>query len=75
MEVMIAGGAGFIGSHSSDALLDTGHGVTAIENPWTGSLANIACRPSVALDKIMPRRASHVGGHVGSVSPATVASS
>jgi len=39
---MIAGGAGFIGSHLIDALLDKGHNVTCVDNFLLGSKENIA---------------------------------
>ncbi|MGZ4278625.1 MAG: NAD-dependent epimerase/dehydratase family protein, partial [Solirubrobacteraceae bacterium] len=32
MHVLITGGAGFIGSHLADALLERGHGVRALDN-------------------------------------------
>jgi UDP-glucose 4-epimerase len=40
--VLITGGAGFIGSHLSDALLDQGHHVLILDNLSTGSFDNIA---------------------------------
>jgi dTDP-glucose 4,6-dehydratase len=40
--VLVAGGAGFIGSHLVDRLLDEGFQVIAVDNLVTGSLANIA---------------------------------
>jgi len=39
---LITGGAGFIGSHLSDALLDSGHEVLVLDNLSTGSIDNIA---------------------------------
>lgn len=41
MRALITGGAGFIGSHLSELLLDQGHGVTIIDDLSTGSLDNI----------------------------------
>jgi UDP-glucose 4-epimerase len=40
--VLITGGAGFIGSHLSEALLDHGHQVQILDNLSTGSIDNIA---------------------------------
>lgn len=39
--ILITGGAGFIGSHLSEALLEQGHFVTVIDNLSTGRLDNI----------------------------------
>jgi UDP-glucose 4-epimerase len=39
---LITGGAGFIGSHLSDALLQQGHEVLILDNLSTGSIHNIA---------------------------------
>ena len=41
-EILITGGAGFIGSHLCDALLDRGHTIVGIDNLLTGDIANIA---------------------------------
>jgi len=41
MKYLITGGAGFIGSHLSDALLEQGHHVHAFDNLSTGCLANV----------------------------------
>ncbi|MBC7255161.1 MAG: SDR family oxidoreductase [Chloroflexi bacterium] len=42
MRILITGGAGFIGSHLCDYLLEQGHEVIAMDNLITGSLRNIA---------------------------------
>ena len=42
MRALITGGAGFIGSHLSEALLDQGHQVQILDNLSTGSIDNIA---------------------------------
>jgi len=39
--VVVTGGAGFLGSHLCDNLLDAGHEVVAIDNLATGSVANL----------------------------------
>jgi dTDP-glucose 4,6-dehydratase len=40
--IVITGGAGFIGSHLCDYLLDKGHEIICIDNLITGNIANIA---------------------------------
>ena len=42
MRALVTGGAGFIGSHLSDALLAQGHEVLILDNLSTGSFDNIA---------------------------------
>jgi UDP-glucose 4-epimerase len=39
--MLITGGAGFIGSHLAEALLESGHNVTVIDNLSTGRLGNL----------------------------------
>jgi UDP-glucose 4-epimerase len=41
MRVLLTGGAGFIGSHLSDLLIDAGHDVVALDNLSTGSVENL----------------------------------
>ena len=42
MRVLITGGAGFIGSHLSEALLNAGHEVDIIDNLSTGAIRNVS---------------------------------
>ncbi|MBN1385124.1 MAG: SDR family oxidoreductase [Elusimicrobia bacterium] len=42
MEILITGGAGFIGSHLCDRFISKGHYVICMDNLLTGSLKNIA---------------------------------
>ena len=42
--MLITGGAGFLGSHLCDRLLDDGHDVICVDNFFTGSKRNIAHR-------------------------------
>jgi UDP-glucuronate decarboxylase len=41
MRILITGGAGFLGSHLSDRLLERGHEVICLDNFFTGRKANI----------------------------------
>ena len=41
MRILVAGGAGFLGSHLVELLLNHGHDVTIVDNLATGSLGNI----------------------------------
>jgi UDP-glucose 4-epimerase len=42
MRVLVTGGAGYIGSHLVDRLMEEGHHVFVIDNLFTGKVANIA---------------------------------
>ncbi len=42
MRALITGGAGFIGSHLAEQLLERGHTVLVLDNLSTGSIANLA---------------------------------
>lgn len=68
MKALLTGGAGFIGSHLAEALLDRGDEVLVIDDLSTGSMANIAHlagRPAFecVIDSVMhePRVAELVG--------------
>jgi len=41
MQILLTGGAGFVGSHLADALIAHGHGVIVLDNLSTGSMDNI----------------------------------
>ena len=41
MKILVAGGAGFVGSHLCDALLDRGDEVVCVDNYVTGAKSNI----------------------------------
>ena len=42
MKILVTGGAGFIGSHLAEKLLESGHEVFMIDNLWTGKLDNLS---------------------------------
>lgn len=41
MRILVTGGAGFIGSHLVDRLMEQGHHVTVVDNLFTGSRRNV----------------------------------
>jgi UDP-glucuronate decarboxylase len=42
MRILVTGGAGFLGSHLTDRLVEQGHEITVLDNLQTGSMGNIA---------------------------------
>ena len=52
MKALITGGAGFIGSHLAERLIDEGWEVFVIDNLWTGKLSNI--------EKVQGRDSFHI---------------
>ncbi len=63
MNVLVTGGAGFIGSNLADALIDDGHNVTIIDNLLTGKRSNLPSKAkfyeldiaSAEIDKIFEK--------------------
>lgn len=49
MKILITGGAGFIGSHLADQLLNEGHSVLAIDNYQTGRRDNLKPHPNLTV--------------------------
>ena len=41
MKILLTGGAGFIGSHITDALVDEGHKISIVDNLLTGKMENV----------------------------------
>ena len=63
MDILIAGGAGFIGSHLTDRLLSEGHKVTVIDNLCSGLMKNIEhhlINPSFTFHRIDIRNKKHL---------------
>jgi len=71
MKVLVTGGAGFVGSHLVDALIQQGHRVVVVDNLSTGCLENInpaamfynvdICSPE--LDKIFEKERPELVNH------------
>jgi len=53
MQVVVTGGAGFIGSHLVDRLVDEGHHVVVVDNFATGSRANLTAAAERAGDRLV----------------------
>ena len=63
MRVLVTGGAGFIGSHLSDALLARGDEVIVVDNLAAGRVARLDSQ--VALHKVSITDAAALAGVVG----------
>ena len=65
MRALITGGAGFIGSHLTEALLKKGHKVSVVDDLSTGSLENIQhIQDEPDFDKLNPADFSFVEGDI-----------
>jgi dTDP-glucose 4,6-dehydratase len=70
LRVVVTGGAGFLGSHLCERLLDDGHDVLCLDNFSTGTPANVAHlleRDSFRLVRTDVTEFIHVGGPVDAV--------
>ena len=79
MRVLIAGAAGFLGSHLTDAFLQEGHEVLGVDNLSTGSLENLKHLESEPRFEILehdicssfdPKRVDYVFNFASPASPA-----
>ena len=69
MRILVTGGAGMIGSHLVDALLDGGNEIVVVDNFLTGrrqNLAHLAASPRVHIVEADISTASHLPETVGS---------
>ncbi|MDM7924620.1 MAG: NAD-dependent epimerase/dehydratase family protein [bacterium] len=57
MKLLVTGGAGFIGSHIADALIEKGHEVTIVDNLLMGRMENV---PKAARFFLMDIRAAEI---------------
>ena len=53
MRILVTGGAGFIGSHLCERLINDGHTVTAIDNFSTGNASNLASIKAMSSFKLI----------------------
>ena len=59
MRILVTGGAGFIGSHVSDAFLDQGHDVAVLDNLSTGFRRNIPKEARIFEQDILDKEGVH----------------
>ena len=52
MNILVTGGAGYIGSHAALHLLDAGHSVTILDNLFRGHRAAVATLESLAPGRV-----------------------
>lgn len=67
MRILITGGAGFIGSHLTDRLMDEGHEIVVMDNLITGNYQNIARHQSNVRFEFIHHNVSnhiHIVGHL-----------
>jgi UDP-glucose 4-epimerase len=71
MRALVTGGAGFIGSHLVDALLDRGDEVTVVDDLSTGRRANLdsALARGAGFDEVDIRDAARVGASFSAARP------
>jgi len=74
VNIMVTGGAGFIGSHLVDALLRFGHGVSVLDDFSTGKQENVdlALRQGALLVRADVRESEQVADAVGSFAPEVI---
>lgn len=70
MHVLVTGGAGFIGSHLTDALLDRGDEVSVVDDLSSGRLTRL--NPRIALHKVSVTSASALAGIVQRARPEVI---
>jgi UDP-glucose 4-epimerase len=74
MKTMVTGGAGFIGSHLVDTLLDRGHQVAVLDNFSTGKEENLtaALRNGLQIFRADVREAPEVSDAIGTFGPEVI---
>ena len=51
--VLVTGGAGFLGSHLCDRLIEQGHEVLCVDNFYTGSRGNVRHLLAEPVDRVL----------------------